>query len=441
MSRFLKVMIVLLAIAAMAAPAMAEVTLNGYFRVQGTMQSPSDNKYDGKAFSGLFENFETTNNKNLSNRSFVDQRIRLKMTDKLNDNVTVVWYGEYDMPFGDKSARTLSGSGGELSADGIGIETKNAYVDFKVPNSSWSVRTGIQGYGLGSHYEGFVVQDDMNGIKAKGMVGPVALTAGWFKWKENEWDGSDDVDYYSLAGEVKVSDQVKFGLTADLIKNDSATGVNGSAAKTDDYYYGAYGSYTMDNLGFAGSLLFRNSKGQDSGATDGNTWMLNLYVKAALANGNIKLHGIYIPADDSSTGTDRFSANQSGWELHADNLSIFGTDIYYNNGSQGAVNVYSSAYQGYGLMGLTVSGDYKLPEASYLKYGAGYFMAADENPGGLTTAKSDADLGLEVATQIGKKFAEKYDVSIRGSYAFMGDFYGNNVDDLYKVVTMLNVSF
>jgi hypothetical protein len=197
----------------------------------------------------------------------------------------------------------------------------------------------------------------------------------------------------------------------------------------------------MDNLGFSGNFLFRNSSDQGSGNTDGDTWMLNLTAKMLLSStANIKIHGIYMPADDSSNGADRFSANNTGFELYNNNLQIFGSDIYYNNGSQGAINVYSAAYAGYGLMGLAVSGDYALPEAAYLKYGVGYYLAADDSPDS-ATAKDDSDLGLEVSSQIGKKFAEYYDLSLRGSYAFMGDFYGDNVDDLYKVVTMLNVSF
>ncbi|WP_020677394.1 hypothetical protein [Geopsychrobacter electrodiphilus] len=442
MSKFLKVMIVLLTIAAMASPAMAEIKLNGYYRLQGTVQSPTDGS--AAAYQGQFENFLTTPaNKTAGNNAFFDQRLRLKMTDNLNDNISVVYYGELDAPFGAKSSKLSAGNGGQLSADGNMLETKNFYVDFKVPSSDWSVRTGIQGFGFG-HYESFVTDDDMTGISTRGTVGPIALTAGWFVWNRGQFSESAGVNFYSLNGEMKVNDQLKFGLTAADVKNDSAAAKNGTAAKTDDWYYGAYGDFTMAKIGFAGSLLFRNAVGQDNNLTDGQTFMLNLYAKAKLANaGNIKVHGIYIPADTSSKQNDRFSANQAGYELPSDNLMIFGTDAYYNNGSQGGLAVYSSAYAGYGLMALMVSGDYKLPEAAYLKYGAGYFMAADKSPTH-GVAKDNANLGAEFDAMVGKKFAEKYDLSLRGAYGLLGDFYkvgGQSPDDLYKVVAMLNVSF
>ena len=438
MSKLLKVMVALLAIAAIAAPAMAEVKINGYYRIQGTLQSPTA-PTDVTAPDGKFENFNYTDNEDLDDSSFIDQRMRLKVTNSLNDRVSVVWYGEYDMPWGGKSSNTVSGGGGELSADGIGLETKNAYVDFMI-NSDWSVRAGIQGAGLGGNYNGFVVWDDMNGVNFNGKLGALDLTAGYFKWKENDFAEDDDLDYYSLDGSFDVNENFMIGLTADLMKNDSTTAVNGTAAETDDYYFGTYAQYTMHNLGFSGNFLFRNSSGDGPVDTDGDTWMLNLTAKMGLPTGNVKAHFIYMPADDSDNGADRFSANNTEFELYNNNLQIFGSDIYYNNGSQGAINVYSAAYAGYGLMGLAVSGDYKLPEDAYFKYGLGYYMAADDSPDS-TTAKDDSDLGTEVAAQIGKKFATYYDLSLRGSYAFMGDFYGDNVDDLYKVVTMLNVSF
>lgn len=423
MSKFLKVMIAApVLIAVMTAPAMAELKLNGYYRIQGTGQNLSTNEADNDS-------------------TFVDQRLRLKLTNSFNENISVVYYGEYDAPFGQTGSKTVAGNGGKLSSDGVGFETKHFYVDFKVPNSSWSVRTGIQGFGFGK-YESFVTDDDMAGISARGDVGPVKISAAWFKWDEGESDASDDADFYKVDGDMKVSDQLSLGLTAAAVINNNPDAVNiGTAALTDDFYYGVNANYTMDKLGFAGSLLFRKASGQDSSATDGDAMMLNLYATAKLNGGHVKVHGIFIPADDSANGTDRFSANQAGYELWQDNLMIFGTDGPYNNGSQGGAAVYDSAYAGYGLMGLTVSGDFELPEAAYLKYGAGYFMTADDNPGGGTVAAPDSVLGTEVAAQIGKVFAEKYDLSLRGAYGFMGDFYGSEPEDTYKVVAMLDVNF
>lgn len=395
------------------------IRLNGYYRLQSTAESLD----------------ETDDNSS----TWVDQRLRMKVTSDLHENVTVVWYGEYDAPFGETGSKTVAGSGGKLSSDGVGIETKNAYVDFRVPNTELKVRTGIQGYGFGK-YESFVTDDDMNGVSFLGTLDSVTLSGGWFKWEEGERDSSDDVDFYVLNGELAPNTNLTYGFTGSMIRNRNEDAINGTAARTDELYLGSYIDLSYNDIAYSGSLLYKKASGVDSGATDGDSFMLNLYAKKHWIDGSIKIHGIYIPADDSSSGTDRFAANQSGWELNSDNLMIFGTDYYYNNGSQGGKAVYDAAYQGYGLLGLTISGDQKLDDDYYLKYGAGYFSVADDAPASASKANGSS-LGTELAAQIGKKFADIYDLSLRGSYGFMGDFYQDDAEDTYKVVAMLNVSF
>lgn len=148
-------------------------SVGGYYRLQATSQS-----------------LDTTDD---NSTAFVDQRLRAKITGDLNDNVSLVWYGEVDSPWGEKGS-CQGDNCGKLSADGVGVETKNAYVDLRVPNSDWKVRAGIQGYGFGK-YESFVTNDDMNGISFAGDVGMTTLTGGWFKWEENDRDSADDVDF------------------------------------------------------------------------------------------------------------------------------------------------------------------------------------------------------------------------------------------------------
>ena len=352
--------------------------------------------------------------------------------------MSLVWYGEVDSPWGEKGS-CQGDNCGKLSADGVGVETKNVYAELKVPNSDWKVRAGIQGYGFGK-YESFVTNDDMNGVSFAGNVGMATLTGGWFKWEENDRDSADDVDFYMLSAELHPSEVFHYGLTGAQISNSSQAALNGTAARTDDNYFGAYADFTYNKMAYSGSVLYKKSSGRDSDATDGDTYMLNLYAQRHWGNASLKIHGIYIPADDSSNGADRFAANQSGWELNSSNLQIFGTDVYYNNGSQGARSVKDAAYQGYGLMGLMVSGDQELSNDYYLKYGTGYFRAADDAPDSAAQANGST-LGTEVAAQLGKKFAGVYDISLRGSYGFMGDFYGDDPEDTYKVVAMVNISY
>jgi hypothetical protein len=393
-------------------------SVDGYYRLQATSQDFDETKDNSEAF--------------------VDQRLRAKITGNLNENVSLVWYGEFDSPWGETGS-CQGDNCGKLSADGVGVETKNAYAELKVPNSDWKVRAGIQGYGFGK-YESFVTNDDMNGISFAGNVGIATLTGGWFKWEEEDRDSADDVDFYMLNAEFHPSEMFHYGVTGAQISNKNQNALNGTAPRTEDNYVGVYADFTAQTIAYSGSVLYKKSSGIDSSATDGDTYMVNLYAKKHWNGGGIKVHGIYIPADDSNNGADRFARNNTGYELSADNLQIFGTDVYYNNGRQGALAVLDGAYQGYGLMGLMVSGDQELASDYYLKYGTGYFRTADDAPDSAPKANGSS-LGTEVAAQVGKKFAGLYDVSLRGSYGFMGDFYGNNPEDTFKVVAMVNISY
>ncbi|HAU18752.1 MAG TPA: hypothetical protein DCS72_10500, partial [Marinobacter adhaerens] len=98
-------------------------TVNGYYRLQATSETQN--------LAARGEEFGAPSD---SSNAFVDQRLRAKITGNLNDNVSLVWYGEFDSPWGETGS-CQGDDCGKLSADGVGVETKNAYAELKVPNS------------------------------------------------------------------------------------------------------------------------------------------------------------------------------------------------------------------------------------------------------------------------------------------------------------------
>jgi hypothetical protein len=82
----------------------------------------------------------------------------------------------------------------------------------------------------------------------------------------------------------------------------------------------------------------------------------------------------------------------------------------------------------------------------YLNWGAGYYMAMDEerDDEGVDSREGDT-LGYEIAARFGKKFFEKLDISLNASYADYGDFYDNTIngeddpDATYKGYLMVSV--
>ncbi len=433
MKKVLKTVLVAALAVAVAAPAMAELKLNGYYRVQGN----ATNIDQGAVPVG-----PAIVSKDADTRTFIDQRLRMMLTNQLNDNVKFVYFAEVDTPWGESSKGTIGG-GGKLGADGVNIETKHAYLDLKF--ASLSTRLGIQG--IGSSFEGLVFNDDMAGATASAKLGGIDATLGYAKWDEGARHEWDETDLYLLKLSTKLSDQGKVGF--DVYFNDNNT-TNG---EVDDFYYGVYGDYRFGSLGFDGFFLLRDysydgNPKVSADDVDGSAYAASLRLLAKLEKGDLKVRALYFSKDDDAEDRNFFDASKGNYEFAGDNLSIFLTDAYYNNGAQGAIALENSAYKGYGLMGLTVSGSYQLPSDYYARYGVGYFAALDDtiNDAAAKSVKGKS-LGTEVALMVGKKVLGNVDVSLRGSYAFLGSFFDSmnpavgDPDNLWTTTMMVNVGY
>jgi len=457
-SKTVKILIALALAMVVASPAMAAFKLNGYYRLQATS-----------------ENFETAAGSQQNTASFIDNRLRFKMTNQLNDYVSVVYYMEVDTPWGESSKGGIGG-GGKRGADGVNVETKNAFVDFKIPDTSLKLRTGLQGGGIGGNFASLVEDDDMAAAKLTGKLGMANFTLLYSKWDEGKatskdtttyainngggavangdtvtattttatTDGGrkvwDDVDYYAADVNAQVNEQFKIGGSLAYIDDNS------TAFDVEETYAGVYGNYAFGNMAVSSFFLYGDFTNDDPAKQDGSSVWFDAAGKMKLDNGYVKVHFAYTPDDDDANEVNTFNAAKGGFEYHSDNMSLFLTDVYYNNGTQGALALKDAAYKGYGLWFLTVSGKVDLPQDYYARYALGYFSALEDTTNGdAATKKTDTDLGTEIDAMVGKKFAEKYDVSLRGSYGLLGDFYSvagkDDADDIYKVVAMVNVSF
>lgn len=410
MNKFLKVMIVLLAIAAVATPAMAELKLNGYFRTQMITQQLSSSAADDV--------------------TMVDQRLRFKLTYGVNDNISIVHYTEVDTPWGSQSKGSIGG-GGKAGADGVNIETKNAYVDLKI--NDYKAKVGIQGFTLGFDYA--IIGNDLAGLTVSKKLSDTAdLTVGYFKAAENTNTATDDDDIYAAKLNLKVAEGTKLG--AGLLVVDA-----NSADVTDDamtYIIAAQGNFDLGAIALNAAAAY-------SAGDDGSGNSLGGYfatVKASGKAGNISYGGrvLYYSGDDDVTDgatNDAFKGDITGgaYEYYNEGSEIFLTSASYNNSGSPRLAMVN-AYDGHGLVGLVGNVKMKYDSGVYSMLSAGYYSVVEEN------GAADSDLGYEVVAQVGTKLAEKADLSLTGAYAGLGDFYTNPVNDsLYKINLMLNVSF
>ncbi len=439
MSKFTRISIALLAIAAVAAPAFADSKISGYYRMQGV----------GQNIKQISDDSDT--------ESLIDNRLRLRYQNDINDYVSVVYYGEVDTVWGAQSKGNAAGGiggGGQLGADGVNVETKNAFLDFVFPDSAYAVRVGVQGFG--DHAENTILADDMAGARLVRKGSNYAATLFYSKWDENGGTTWDDVDFYALQTDINFTDSVKGGLDLYWVDdNDDAIDVddNPLGQELDLYFISLHGDTKMGNMGLNGFVNYVTGELAESsvGAADIDVEALMASAKLTgkMAGADLGLRLIYYAEDDDANDIGAWPEAPGAFEFHRENLAIFLHDIYYNNTGEGARAIRDAANEGHGLFGAVLSGNYKLPGTWYSKFGLGYFAAVDEDSDGDGVDEVvGTSLGTEVAAMVGTKVAEKVDISLRGAYAFLGDFYDapagstlGDPDDLYKVTFMINSSF
>lgn len=103
-------------------------------------------------------------------------------------------------------AKNGPGSGGDLDADGVNVETKLAYLDWMVPQTEVSIRMGIQYVGLpsGTDFGNPVLNSDVAGITINAPINDMfGVTALWVRpFDASDADGNrnvhDEMDLFAL---------------------------------------------------------------------------------------------------------------------------------------------------------------------------------------------------------------------------------------------------
>lgn len=459
MNKTVRILLALGLILAVATPALAEFKLNGYYRLMG---------YSGEVRSGAIlsgvaagDSEAITNDEEGDSRQMIDQRLRLMATYSLNDNVSVVWFGEIDTPWGI--------SGGSLGADDKNVETKNAYIALK--SGDTAAKIGV--HGAADVYQGVLYNDDMAGVSVSHKMGNATINALYAKLYEDTRSDDDDVDMYNVGAKFKVSDTFNIGADLNFMdindaqaitRNDTVAdyipeSVWGGAVPLNDlvtaevYTLGVNADATFGTFKLDGFVLYQDLSvdvdlpGFES--VDGNAWLATVKGTMKLDNGDVGLRVLYVsPNDDDDDYADQWIGNLGEYEFPGENLMQFMVDAYVCNYGKESYAWNDSVDNGYGLMAFMASGNHNLPSNMYLKWGAGYFMAADEDAEAGYYGETEGDsLGWELAARVGKKYFEKVDVSLNASYADYGDFYdysAENKDDpdaTYKAYLMVNVPF
>jgi hypothetical protein len=483
-----RILLALGLILAVATPALAELKVSGTFRLQGYNNVLKDRDYEEG-----------------DSQSWVDQRLRLGVTNTINDNVSITYMAEVDTDWGVDNA--TDGGDGAFDGDGVNVESKWIYLDVK--SGDTSARLGLQNYA--DEFEGLVVNGDMTGAAVKHKIGNTSLGLLYAKWDENDGDRSsgvttarstwDDTDFYGVTISQKFNDAFKAGAAvyfldvndatdprANISTTAGATGINqnglgewgngavaaaGVAADQADaevFFYGLTAAATFGDFSIDGFALLQDGELKIDSTNplledqDSQAWAATVKAKMKLSNGDIGLRALYISEDDDADDNGYWMGSFGEYDFVGENQMIFLTDKFVCNATKERYAISDAAREGFGLMAFVLSGNHALPDNMYVNWGVGYYLSVDEERNDkedprvgtenfLNSDERDGDtLGYEVAVRFGKKFFEKVDVSLNAAYADFGDFYDNTVNDIngegltdpdaiYKTYLMVNVPF
>ena len=450
MSKFLKVMIALVAIAAVAAPAMAaEFTFHGDLNNRFGL-------YTNQA--GMFHGVEAVQGTPTSDKDveefFADFKYRANTTAATNDGAVkgVLALEIGGIQFGTEPA-------GDYSGDGISFEVRTAYTQFKLPGSDNSLSVGLQALTLNS----FVWWETVPSVQYMGKAGALDYKLAWARGREvfnsnNNDDLFADNDAFVLRGDMKPVDNVKAGAfilyqraSSLAAGNDSDLGAGYEIKQFGDgdydiYTIGTDGKFTAGNLfvnwdliyqggsvdeirSFTAANTFTNVADQDVSA-----YFLHADVGINVGKATFTYTGWIASGDDDNTDDEinNFLATDVD---RADSVIFFEggyTDDDYFTEAPYILNK--------GLILNKIAADLKVSDKTTLGGALLYLMTAED------LANGEDTLGTEVDAYVSHMLYPNVEVALNGGYLFADDGMKNfsstgTSDDVYRITSRIRYKF
>jgi hypothetical protein len=480
---FLMVLAVVL-VAAMAAPAMADFSTSGFIRIKGHTEQNYRTGGAAGAQGGLF----ILPGKDVSTASYFEQRQRFTLNYK-GENVGAFAQFEIDFAnWGDSAYTVARNQGAGLEADSINLETKNFYMWFNVPNTSVKVTAGLQNQtdSFGGMIFGYA---DMAGIFVTGKMDPVSYKLGWAKFQEGSSLRDDDVDLYIVEAKFAPTKDAKLGIDFYLLRDASGStpagaGTFGTNLNTigrlgadygltptsftydpvNFYYLGVDGAFKAGPVGLSGFAFYNfgtierpvgtiNGSALDNSDIDVKAWAFDLRADADLGPGKAFIEGAYVSGtgdNDSDFKAPVVAGNYAlagSFPLTSMDMQILLPSLDDINAS--AALAYDVQNKGRGIIALAAGFRMKFSDMLSGKVGVGYLADAKNTLGG-TVKKHKA---TEVNANVNYALVKGLDLGLYGAYAFLTDWedYGaqtvgtanlaQEADNIYKAYFRMNYAF
>ncbi|UCE19332.1 MAG: hypothetical protein JSV84_03010 [Gemmatimonadota bacterium] len=371
-------------------------------------------------------------------RILVDQRFRFSLTSQANKNLKGVLAFEVgDMIWGVGTHGVGENYGGAQGADVVNIETRNAYLDFNIPDTRVNLKVGIQSPMDG--FKGYLFDWDWDfdvaGVEITTGFNTHSFTVGAFRLNEGgDLTKADDRDLLkigadlSFSGKCKVNPYIYF--LNDNLKFDRTT---------RDLWAGISCVKEWAGFDLSGFILYNKGKTDfDSVGVkdiDNSGLGLNFEGSKNLGPTTLSLQVTHSTGEkERSTSTSRgdfhviLGPNYAGYlEIFTSlNEDVAGLNADLNN-------------SGLGLLSLQVRARFEPREKIWTTLAGGILRSTAEN------AYGKRNKGFELDAVVGYKFTSGLTAELGTAYVLVGDFYKTatnpNPDDMFEIYTRLQYLF
>ena len=417
---------------------------------------------------------------------FTEQRARLRYTGVLSDDVKIVTQFEIDSRWGDtsQSTATTRNVGGAMETDQVNLETKNIYMDFKVPSLPTKVKAGLLPFN--DSYKGVFLSSDIAGAMTTTTLNNLTIGAGWLRGYDNvNFNGADS----TIAAVNATSDskgtsgfvpgrysldlgilEAKYALSKELTVGGSYYLTYSNLEKKGFNILNTLGVNAAYNFGIGtvdGFFLYQagdnptNNFGQVGQKVSG--FAANVAAKVKAGPGTLRTSILYASGDDGQGNVSAFQGvNQLGdgsttSTYSAAQMTMLITNTKYAaNTDRALINTVSNYNQG--VMGAFLGYDIDI-DKTFIKTNLGMAAVAEDNNTFKPKNQAKGDysngkyIGTEINAEFGYKITSNLTASLVGGYVFLGDYYKDTgrsgtatgavvtPDNPWKSQVVLNLAF
>ena len=474
MRKGLTVLFATVLVAVLALPALADHELLGYYRSKGYV-SNIKNYTSANYVNPTPANVNPTS-------SYVEQRLRLKFTTGV-ENVKAVLFLEQDMMWGDASGQVARNQGGAIQGDSINLEAKNAYLWFKLPNTSADFTVGLQN--VSDPYRGvFMGGADMAGVLSTFKFEPVSFRVGGFNPWERDTNQADDSLIFIAEAKIAPTKNLNVGLNFYFIR-DGADALGAASGETSTpgpgylggvqvvpgvtkiYMPGVNVDFNAGAVKISGFVFAQfGDRVYDSGAakTKFGGYAGDVRVDANVGPAKVFLEGLYTSGDKPSSSdkiegvvvAEDFKIFSSASQPISFDMQILGPNgddintsrnLTYTTNNNRAAGGYAMNGVRLGATFIAAGASMKLNDKMDAKVGVGYLRANETAPAALTGTNLNVSksMGTELNGNVNYNIMKGLDFGLFGAYAWLGDGYkvagSPSPDNLYDLHARLNYAF